>query len=111
MLERPEPLFTLFDRHPVVVVGMQDKRGRLYVLCIPQRRAVPVKIEFLEDVATEIRRVTISTIARAIVRNKVGNTAQSNCRLETIRMADNPVSHKPAIAAARHAQAVRIDPR
>src|SRR5260221_4990069 len=78
VFERAKPLLPLFDRHAIVVVRMQDQCRRLYIPCVLQRRAVPIQIHLLKNVATEIRAVTVSAIARAVVGNEIGNTAQSD---------------------------------
>src|SRR6266496_2056389 len=89
---------------------MQDQSWRLYVPGILHRRAVPVQIEFLKNIATKIRRVAISAIARAIVRNEVRDAAQRDCGFETICVPDDPVGHKTAVTSARHPHPFLIDP-
>src|SRR6266496_66385 len=89
---------------------MQDQSWRLYVPGILHRRAVPVQIEFLKNIATKIRRVAISAIAGAIVRNEVRDAAQRNRGFETIRVAYDPVGHKTAVTSARHPHPFLIDP-
>src|SRR5258707_12836203 len=84
MFEGPKPLLALFDRHPIVVIRMQNQGGRLHILRELQRRAFPVQIHLLKDVAAEIRAVTIGAIARAAVVDEIRNTAKRDCGLEAI---------------------------
>src|SRR5438874_6347750 len=90
---------------------MQNQGWRLHVLCVLQRRAVPIQIHLLKNVAAEIGRVAVSAITRAIVGNEIRNTAQRDCGLEAIGVTDNPVSHIAAVAAAGYAHSLLIDPR
>ena len=111
VLQRAEPLLALLDRHAEVVVGVQDQRRRLDVLHVLQRRRVPVEIVLLEDVAAEVVRVAVGAVARAVVADEVRDAAQRDRRLEARGVADDPVRHVAAVAAAGHAEAVRVDPR
>ena len=71
VLERAEPLLALLDRHTEVVVRVQNENRRLHVLHVLERRAIPVQIVLLEDVAAEVARVTIRAVARAVVADEV----------------------------------------
>src|ERR1041385_7270381 len=55
--------------------------------------------------------MSVSTIARAVVRNKVRDAAQRHRGFEPIRMAYNPVGHIAAITSASHAHTLLIYPR
>src|SRR5207253_8084425 len=55
--------------------------------------------------------MTVSAVARAIVRNEIRNTAQRDRGFEAIRVTDYPVSHIAAVTATGHAHPLLIDPR
>src|SRR5437867_810996 len=75
MFEGSIPLLALLNGHAIVVVRMQNQGRSLHVLRVLQRRAVPIQIHLLKNVAAEIGRVSVSSVARSIVRNKIRNTA------------------------------------
>src|SRR5262245_54790930 len=81
MFERPEPLLALLERHSIVVVRMQNQRRGLYVLRPFQRRAIPVQIELLEDIASEVTLVSVSSVARAVVTDEIHNAPKRHCGL------------------------------
>src|SRR5262245_18769182 len=111
VLQRAEPLFTLFDRNAKILIRMEDQRGSLHIFDVLQRRLVPVGFEFLEDIAAEIFGVTVGAVTCAVVADKVGDAAQGYGRFEPRGVADDPVRHESAIAAAGDAEPVLIDPR
>src|ERR1051325_5146870 len=89
---------------------MQNQSWRFDVARVLQRRAVPIQIHLLKNVAAEIGRVSVRAIAGTVIRNEVRETAQCDRRFEAICMTDDPVSHEAAIAATRHAHPILIDP-
>ena len=54
--------------------------------------------------------MTVGAVTRAIVGNKIRNTAQRHCGFEAIGVADDPVGHIAAITPAGHAHVILIDP-
>src|SRR3954470_18448198 len=104
VLERAEPLLALLDRHAEVAVGMKNQGRRPNVFRVRERRVVPVEIVVLEDVAAEIIGVAVGAVPRAVVADEIRDAAQRDGRLEPRRVADDPVGHVAAVAAAGDAE-------
>src|ERR1041384_1340090 len=100
MLQGAEPLLALFERHAKIIIRMQYQRRRLDVLRILERRAIPVGLELVKHIAAEVAAMSESAVARAFVADEVDDAAQRHRRFEAIGVADDPVGHEAAIAAA-----------
>src|SRR5262249_48207541 len=111
MFERSEPLLSLFERNTEIIVRMQNQSRRFDVFRVFQRRAIPIKIEFLKQVAAEIVLVTISAVARPLIRDEIHDAPERDGRLEPGGMTDDPIGQKAAVTAAGYAHTVDIDPR
>src|SRR5271166_5036831 len=110
VLERAEPLLALLDGDAVVVVGVEHQSRSLDLARVLERAGVPVLIEVVEERAVEIFFVAVGAVARAVVADEVGDAAQGDGSDEAIGVADDPVGHESAVAAAGDAHAVLVDP-
>src|SRR5215472_1112723 len=111
MFQRAEPLLALFQRHSIVVVRVKNQRRRLYVLCIFQRRAVPIHFEFVEHVSAKVALVAVGSVASALIADEVRDAAERDCGFEYVSVAHYPVGHVSAIASAGQAKAAPVYPR
>src|SRR5579859_1947038 len=110
MPERAKPLLALFDRHAVIVVGMQNQRRRLDVPGVLERRSAPVLVEIVEQKTIEVVLVAVSAIPSPVIADEIGNAAQRDRGLESIGVPENPVGHEAAVTSAGDAEPVLIDP-
>ena len=65
--ERPKPLFALFQGDAEVIIRVKNQGWRFDIFRILERRAIPVEIKFLKEVATEIRFVAVRTNTSTLV--------------------------------------------
>src|SRR6266850_2447084 len=89
---------------------MQYQGRGLNVFRVFQRRPVPVELEPLKYVSTEIRAVAVSAVPCTVVRNEVGDTTECDRGFEPVRVAHNPIRHVATITAASNSKAVCVDP-
>src|SRR5215468_4681122 len=113
LLERDEELLALFDRAAQILLGVNDQQRRHDVLRVRERRALDVARHVLpRHGAAQLRHVeAMADVAGAEHRVLAVHRALRARRLEAPRVADDPAREKSAVAAAEHAETIRIEER
>src|SRR5262249_50671346 len=109
-LERAEPLLALLDWDAEIHVGMHDQRRCLDVLHVFQWRPIPIGFKAVEYVPTEVFGVAILAVTCSLITDEIREAAQSDSGFEAGRGAKYQMGREAAIAAAGHAESIRIDP-
>src|SRR5438876_3937125 len=111
-LQRDEELLGLLDRTAVILLGVEDEERRLHVREVGERR---MRAELLR--VAPRRRITHlvlpevpADIARPERADVVADAPLRDRGLEALGVADDPVGHEPAVAAAGHVEPLRVDP-
>ena len=100
--------------HPAAVVLVRlDKEGRrLALVGIFERRAVPHLLRAVPRVGLHRAQiVVVADVGGQALADKVGDGALGGHRGKAVGVADHPVGHKAAVAAAGHADSGRVDLR
>src|SRR5262249_31687529 len=113
LLERDEELLAVFDRAAQILLGANDQQRRHDVLRVRERRALAVARPGLpRPGAAQLRHVeAMADVAGAEHRVLAVHRALRARRLEAPRVADGPAREKSAVAAAEHAETIRIEER
>ena len=107
--ERHEPLLAVGDRRAVVVLGVDDECRRGHLLDVGDRRQPAVAFPFLPRRAEKLVLRQALRVGRAVPAFPVGDRPARDGRRESIGRRRQPVGHEAAVAAARHADPVRVD--
>ena len=110
LLQGRKQLIALGDGAAVIAVGMDDQCGRLEIGGILQRRLLPHLFRVLKDgVVGLIFAEEDADIGNAIEADPVGDAPLGGGAAEAVCVADDPVGHKAAVAAAGDGHTPLVD--
>src|SRR5437867_5565769 len=111
-LQRGEQLLSLLDGTAEVSLRVKDEERRLHVRDVGQRRAEDELLAPLpwRGVAHLVLPEVPPNVARTERGDVVRDAPLRDRGPETISVADDPIGHEPAVAAAGHIEALWVDP-
>ena len=103
-------LFGLSDVHIVILLAVNEHRGRLRLPHVTKRRPLPKQIVIVPRKAAKLGVDQILIQRGRIKTDQVAHARDGNSSLKARRLRNDPIRHEPAVAATCDAETILIDP-